>query len=266
MKTLTKTTIVILSAVMLFACIGNFIKPLVTNAGLTGDINEDGIVNSKDLSMLQKIILGQYKAEETEEPFQTPSVDTEPPEQRRFETVEKFMEWAAQKEDRYERISKFYEGLEKDGGVYVPYYDGKPMEFDKIEESTYVLMTRESDFSYGYDYYGIENVDGKGTEILVYVNLANTRGTLKDSFLGDREVPQEDWEKYGYQEIVTNVGGEDTEVIFKPHNEVDGNERAFFFCEDSVVMILFYSKDTENNLEILEKISFDKVLFEEIEK
>ena len=203
MKTITKTTIVILSAVMLFTCIGNFIKPLVTSAGLVGDINEDGIVNSKDLSMLQKIILGQYKVDETpyltEEPaleptkepvatpvpVKTPSISDisgAPHPQRGFATVEEFMSWAAKKEERYERIAKLYEDIEKDGGVYVPYYDNAPMEFTRLYESTSELMEGYSDALYGYMYYGIKDIDGKGTGILVKVILGDKRNKIKNLF------------------------------------------------------------------------------------
>ena len=111
MKTITKTTIVILSAVMLFICIGSFAKPFAAWAGLVGDINEDGIVNSKDLSMLQKIILGQYKEEET--PYLTEEPALEPTKEPidepssaplyfgdSFASMEELIEWMNDKNKR----------------------------------------------------------------------------------------------------------------------------------------------------------------------
>ncbi len=77
----------------------------------------------------------------------------------------------------------------------------------------------------------------------------------------------EEFESKGYQEIIANVGGQNIPVIYKPDSETDSNERAFFLYEGECMYVLFYSSDTETNLEVLEKLSFEKVLLptEEVE-
>ncbi len=158
---LTKAALVIMSAIMLFACIGSLAKPKMVSAGLIGDVNEDGIVNSKDLSMVQKIIIGKYEVKETEtpvetaepslEPVVTPSND-EPPMQMMFDTLDEFFTWIENKEERYDKIYKYYESIEEDGGVWVPYYDGEPVQFEKIHECSTGLNGDTVKWGYGYDY------------------------------------------------------------------------------------------------------------------
>ncbi|MBQ2661202.1 MAG: hypothetical protein IJF80_00940 [Clostridia bacterium] len=144
LKKVTKALVVLMSAVLILSCFGVFAKPQTANAGLLGDINEDGVVNSRDLSMLQKIIIGTYVAPETtptpthaviNTPTPTSSVTATPIPQRtptyvappyynedHFYTIEELKTWINSREKNdHERPAEWIKAIAEDGGMLVPY-------------------------------------------------------------------------------------------------------------------------------------------------
>ncbi len=79
-KKFSKTVLIITLVITLVSCVSILAKPVLVNAaqGLFGDLNADGKINSKDLSKLQKIILGKESYTALPEITPTPTATPKP--------------------------------------------------------------------------------------------------------------------------------------------------------------------------------------------
>lgn len=264
MRKIFKTVLVLMSAIMLFACIGNLAMPATVNAGLVGDVNEDGIVNSKDLSAVQKIILGQPQKDDAQnnEQIGAPEYDS-----LYFNSLEEFEEW--KKDDKKyapEASEALIKAIDRDGGILVPYFND--ISVVEMKEDDVAIMLRFGNENEGKGYaYRFKSEDVHGLLRVYLLDEADEADAAENPLnyvLLGKEYPLTDkqMENTPYKAKEFELFDEKYQGFYCPSSDdkENGEEKLFFIYDGHFIVKIQLFKDSDiNALDFAQKLSFKNI-------